>query len=502
MKKRYILLTIFLLVSSIFNYSCNAEDNSTENELIREPVVAGKFYPSSEDKLKDMIDNFLKRAPGNNGKREILGLIVPHAGYIYSGQVAACGYKSIKNKDYETVILIGPSHRVPFNGVSVWKKGYWETPLGRLEVDSELAEKLIEYNHNIKFFKTAHKKEHSIEVQLPFLQMVLDDFKILPIVTGTTGKPDSLLSEALLNSVGDKKILVIASTDMSHYLPYSRAVSVDRKTMEAMVYMNTDSLLKRKKAARESGISCVLCGFDAVTSTIRALKGAGADELRIINYANSGDVTGKKDQVVGYCSALITREIKKETGSTDLNKQQKEILINIARQTLRTWIRKGKIPEFNVNDKILNSERGAFVTLRNKETHKLRGCIGHLVGDIPLWKTIRRMTVSATRDKRFMSNPITPEELDEINIEISVLSPLKKINSPEEIVLGRHGVIVRKDDKMGVFLPQVAYETGWGKKEFLTRLCTEKAGLAGDAWKSPEVELYVFTAQVFSEIDF
>jgi len=237
-----------------------------------------------------------------------------------------------------------------------------------------------------------------------------------------------------------------------------------------------------------------------------ASQGLGYDKIKILKYANSGDTTGEKNKVVGYLSAVIYKEgarpvkaAAQKTGDLPmLTNSQRIRLLQIARESITSYVRDGQKKEFVEKDPGLNELLGAFVTLH--ENGELRGCIGNMIGREPLHQTIADMSVeAATNDWRFP--PLSRDDIDKIDIEISVLSPLKKVSSYKEIKIPGHGVLVRSGFKSGVYLPQVATETGWDREKFLTSLCGQKAGLASDAWKDPATELYVFSAEIFGEKD-
>ena len=269
-------------------------------EKIRFPVFAGQFYPENKKELEEVIKNFLKKAEVPEIKGEISGLILPHAGYIFSGQVAAYGYKAIAKKSFETVILIGDSHCERFDGVSVWEKGKWQTPLGEVEVDEELAEKILSQSQRFFVRDSAHLFEHSIEVQLPFLQMVLEKFKILPIIFGSENEDWEELAKTLSEIRKKKNILIIASSDLSHYPSYELAIEVDKKTIEAILTLNPQKFSQTVKDLEKkfSNVDTFACAQDSIKTIIEALKDKKAILLK---YQNSGDVfCSDKSQVVGY----------------------------------------------------------------------------------------------------------------------------------------------------------------------------------------------------------
>jgi len=480
----YFLILFFILS---FNFSLRAEE-------VKNPNVAGAFYPDNPQQLSSMIDSFLEEANPPSIKGEIFGLILPHAGYIYSGKTASFGYKLIKDKPYHTVIIMGPSHYYGFKGISIYPEGKFRIPLGDIEIDKEFTEKLLFKDKDIIFEPRAFEEEHSVEVQLPFLKKVLGDFKVVPVVMGYNDleilkRFVFLLKEA----IGQRKdILVIASSDMYHGYDYEFCSLVDNLTLSYLKNMEVEGLYKAILEGKAQ-----LCGAWPVLTLIMLAKELGHQKLEVLNYTNSSEVTGNKIKgtwTVGYSSCVIDNE---KTEADMFNKEQKKKLLEMAREAIEYYLKTGKRLEVNQpDDPVLSKNMGAFVTLH--KYGQLRGCIGNLIGEKPLYLTVIDMAVeSAVDDPRFP--PLKLEELKDIEIEISVLSPLERIDNPDKIILGKHGVLVRKGFRSGVFLPQVAEETGWSKEEFLSYLCSHKAGLPPYAWKDKDTELYIFTAEVFSE---
>ena len=484
---------------------------------IKPADLAGSWYPADKEKLSALLDGFLSAAHAQEISGDAIALIQPHAGLIYSGPVAAYGFKAAKNLDIKTVIIIGFTHRKRFGGVSVYNQGAFNTPLGQLNIDKEIANALIAQNPKIKFYPSAFDSENSVELQLPFIKKVFPEALIVPVAIGDQDFATAeILSDALYNVLKDKSgCLLIASTDMSHYLSYSDAIGRDKSTIDMLKRLSAEFLFRENISSGENA----LCGLYGVAAVILASRKLGADSIKILKYANSGDTTGDKSRVVGYVSAIIYKnkndkfpppEEKMINDNTDVQSEgdkkegtesmfthaERKRLLVIARQTIAEYLTTGKIKEFKESDPVFLEEKGAFVTLRKHGD--LRGCIGNIIGKGPLYKTVRDMAIeSAVNDPRFKA--VTKEELKDIEIEISILSvPAREFN-PANIVMGKHGVIVKKGFYSGVFLPQVATETGWSREEFLSNLCSHKAGLPSDAWKNKDTELYTFTAEVFSE---
>ena len=331
-------------------------------------------------------------------------------------------------------------------------------------------------------------------MQLPFLQIALSGFKIVPVVLGDCSLNDCKKIALLLKEAIGKRedVLVIVSSDMYHGYDYDEADKTDNLTLSAIKNLDSEGLYYGLRDEKMQ-----LCGgFGAVIALILA-RDLGHNKIAVLKHANSAEVTGNMKKgvwTVGYSSVAIDKPKEGEGGM--LNKSQRKRLLEIARSSIEAYLKTGNNPQPKETDPVLLKEMGSFVTLN--ENNGLRGCIGNLVGSKPLYLTVSEMAVeAATRDPRF--SPVTLSELKNIDIEISVLSPMEKISDPDKIQLGIHGVLVRKGFRSGVFLPQVATETGWSKEEFMSQLCAQKAGFSPDAWKDKSTEIYVFTAEVFSE---
>ena len=461
----------------------------------RKPSFSGSFYPSGRKELKSMIDKFLKSVSYKETieREKIIGLISPHAGYIYSGPIAAYSFKLLEGLDIKTVILIGRSHHGYFKGGIIDNREGWETPLGMVKIEKNIFTKLYK-KKNFFVDRNLIDCEHCIEVEIPFLQCVLKNFEIFPILVGDSSKENI---EKIANDIyevlkGDKNWIIVVSTDLSHYYPYDIAKQKDLLLLETLKTKNLNLLYKYLENRKIE-----MCGDAAVLILLKISEKFLNFEVKILNYANSGDTGGDKSKVVGYGAVAIIKKDKK--GGDMLTENQKKLLLKIARETLENYLSGKKLPELKIDDPVLNEKRGVFVTLHKKGS--LRGCIGYIEPIKPLYIAVREMAInSATKDPRF--EPVSYGELKDIEIEISVLTIPKKVKNADEILLGKDGVIVKRGFNQGVFLPQVAEETGWTKEEFLSYLCSHKAGLPSDAWKDPQTELYIFQAEVFSEREF
>lgn len=468
-----------------------------KSTIIRQPAVAGSFYSADAGELDKEISSLINQSERISAEGKLRVLIVPHAGTVFSGPTAAAGFKQIEGQDYKRVIILGVSHRAWFDHVAIFNQGEWETPLGKVEVDEDLSSVIIDKDTKIIADMAVHNEEHSLEIELIFLQKVLKNFKIVPILLSQTN--DELintLAQKIAQNLDDQTLLVVSS-DLSHYPPWKTAKEVDGKTIEAILSGKPEEFsqtIVKLESAGYPGVETAACGHDAIRVGLKVAEILGIN-FKKIKYENSGDVSGDKTRVVGY-AAIGGFGGKMASAAEQLDKKSQQEALEIARKTLEEYLINRKAPSITSPSQILNQPLGCFVTLRNNK--ELRGCIGEFEPKEPLAKVIQKMAIAAaTQDPRFP--PVTADELKEIKIEISVMSPKRKISNWQEIELGKHGVVVQKGMQAGTFLPQVATETGWSLEEFLAQLCTQKAGLPPDCYKDPTVTLYTFEAQVFEE---
>lgn len=470
----------------IFSHKSYGDSN------LKEPSVAGQFYSADPKVLSRDLDTFFSQSTVGPSQKMVRILITPHAGYIYSGAVAANSYKAAGLGQYSTIILIGPSHFFDFPGISVWKEGRFRTPLGEIPVDEQFANDLLKSNSSFSFRPDVYEREHSLEVQMPFLQKTFKNFKIVPILMG---RPDYKVCEHLAQSlkqlIGDRDdVLIVISTDMSHYRTGQVARGMDQKTLGIIKDLDPKMLWTQCLLGQAE-----LCGFTSVITALIYANEQNIKEVDVLKYAHSGDVTGDNERVVGY-SAIIFKKTDQEHNDSQLTLDQKKYLIQMARETIQTYLETQKTLEITETDPRLLKKEGAFVTLHKNGA--LRGCIGQIIGQEPLYLTVRDMAISAAmQDPRF--KPVDKDEFKDVDLEISVLSVPQRIQDVNEIQMGVHGVIVSRGSNHGVFLPQVATETGWGREEFLSQLCSQKAGLPAECWKDSSTTIEIFTAQVFGE---
>jgi len=268
---------------------------------IRRSSIAGSWYPGNPKVLHSDIEEYLKLAGEMDIHGEIMGLVAPHAGYVYSGGVAAYAYKAIRGKQYDTVIVISPSHRMAFPGASIYCRGGYETPLGIVPVNTEMSDTLINSSPLISDVVAPHVQEHALEIQLPFLQTVLGQFLLVPVIMGSQDrKTCESLAKSIYEAIGDRQVLIVGSSDLSHFHDYQRAVDIDSNVLQHLNKMDALGLLNDLRAGRGEA-----CGGGPAAVTMMVAKMMGADDSRVLHYANSGDVTGEKDRVVGYAAAVF-----------------------------------------------------------------------------------------------------------------------------------------------------------------------------------------------------
>jgi len=506
----------------------------TESPQIWEPQVAGRFYPASETALKDQIEGFLSKTPEQAFHGKPLAIIAPHAGYQFSGQVAAYGYSVIKNYEFNKVIILAPSHFMSgkrFRGVSILNVKHFKTPLGTMEVDRPACDYLLnntnqnssaEPSHKslalFGCYEGAYKGEHSLEAQLPFLQKTLQSFKIIPMLVGILINDDLDRVADAIRPLIDNKTLIVISSDFTHYgeyygyIPFKNNLEENIKKLDygafgKILSKDFEGLISYRK---ETGINA--CGIIPISLLLKLMPKEA--QGTILTYDTSGHQSNNFSFSVSYASIIFTVASEAKSGMYvpkektpetvqpyGLSKKEKSALLSLARDTLESYVKTGttgeaKLTEYSLTPR-LKEKCGAFVTL--KKHGELRGCIGHISPTSSLYQTIIENTInSSSKDGRFSA--VKADEIPDITIEISVLSIPRKIDTPETFCVGKEGIILQKGLVRAVFLPQVATEQGWDRTETLCQLC-KKAGLPQNAWKDSDTEFYIFTAEVFNERD-
>ena len=430
--------------------------------MVRPATQANRFYTGNPKELSEEVDSFLALHRGATVYHDVAALIVPHAGYYFSGNVAATAYMSIPaDKPYKRIFLLGPSHHEWLDGASVnTEADYYATPLGLVKVDHETALRLAKADHVFSYYPKAHDREHCLEVQLPFLQRRFG--------------------------------LFIVSSDFSHYPSYEDAYEVDAKTGKAIETGDVEqfiAVLEENARSGKRNLATSACGELAIATLMLMMN--NTYEVHHLLYQNSGDIDNHDhSRVVGYHAFAMVRATTSQTFS--LSDEEKRKLKEMALTSIQDSLDGQRIAEPTGLTKTLESKCGAFVSLHKQG--RLRGCIGHFGEDTALHEIVAEMArAAAFEDPRFM--PVTREELNDIDIEISVLTPMRRIQSLDEFQLHRHGIYIRRGYRSGTFLPQVADEVNWTKEEFVSHCAQDKAGIGWDGWR--DAELYVYEAIVF-----
>jgi AmmeMemoRadiSam system protein B/AmmeMemoRadiSam system protein A len=473
---------------------------------IRRPAVAGAFYPGDPVALSKMIAEFYSGIKKRPLAGKPLAVIAPHAGYVYSGKTAATAYKHLEGYRFDDVVVISPSHTVFFQGASVYNGDGYQTPLGVIEINQELSREIASIHPSVFLSNKGHtggsiRGEHALEVQLPLLQQVLGKFKLTAIVMGDQEETTCrALGEVTASVLSEREALIVASTDLSHFHSEKEARKLDGVIRHAMEAYDPDMLLSVLASGRGEA-----CGGGPVVAAMMATKKLGGDEVIVTNYTTSGEVTGDYSGVVGYLSAVIIskKEISRKNAATGavsrknedghLSEQDKGYLKDLARRAIGAELENKAFMPPEPDSKLLKEKRGAFVTLKTRGA--LRGCIGLIRAARPLYQAVAEMALEAAfNDPRF--SPLDKSEFGGLEIEISALSPLIRVQDVSEIQVGRDGLMVVLGGHSGLLLPQVATENGWDRIMLLEQTCL-KAGLPKNSYKEKETQVYRFTAEVF-----
>ena len=509
------LLTI--LTTIMMMNMCNGQTNKVP--MVRPATQANRFYTGDAKELSKEVDSLLALHRGEMVYRNVAALIVPHAGYYFSGNVAAAAYMAVpKDKQYKRIFLLGPSHHEWLDGASVnTEADYYATPLGQVKVDHVTAVALTEADSVFRYEPRAHDREHCLEVQLPFLQRFFtlhsslftkDVPPIVPIIISTNDfQKLKRIAEALKPYLTDENLFIVSS-DFSHYPKYEDACKVDARTGRAVESGDVEQFIAALEENARRGVrnlATSACGELAIVTLLMMID--STYEVKHLMYQNSGDAEeSDHSRVVGYHAFAIVRKSSQEFSlSEDEKRMLKEIALTSIKDSLRNEELRIKNEEFATAHSAAQSDSSFFIlhsSLKQKcgafvSLHKhgrLRGCIGHFGEDVPLHEIVAEMArAAAFEDPRFM--PVTADELSDIDIEISVLTPMRRILSLDEFELHRHGIYIRKGYRSGTYLPQVADEVNWTKEEFVSHCAQDKAGIGWDGWK--DAELYVYKAIVF-----
>jgi AmmeMemoRadiSam system protein B/AmmeMemoRadiSam system protein A len=471
--------------------------------MIRKTAAAGRFYPDEPEKLEKFVSAFLKEGASPAGR--CAGLLVPHAGYEYSGAAAGTALAYLNTAAIDTLVILATGHTMALSKGALLAEGSFDTPLGPVAIDEAFCRELLKEKKLFENSPQAHAGEHAVEVQLPFLRVLKGGaVKIVPILFNTD---DAALLEEAGRAIGramkTRKALFCVSSDLSHYPPGNIAEMSDRSVLLALRqamrnanpgYFHLANSLLLAKAAKH--LDTTACGQAPMTAGAAAALELGANDFELSCYTHSGKVSGDDSAVVGYGAGFFTEVSPKPAGGLELNAGMKKELLALARRSIEACLKTGKTAVQPLDPKPeFNQPAAIFVTLTIGG--ELRGCIGSLEPRGTLTDMVAAYACAAAlEDPRF--GPLTAAELKKVSVEISVLSPLERVPGAEAVKPGVHGVYVKSGGRSGTYLPQV-WEHFKNKEEFLSSLCLEKAGLAAGAWKEKSTALYVYTVDCFSE---
>ena len=492
------VFVLIILNFAMFSFSCSQDALDESMISTRPATVAGTFYPSNPDTLGRMIDEYLDNARDSGIEGAIRAIAVPHAGYVYSGWIAGMSYSAVRGREYDAVIIIGPSHSERFYGASIFDGEGYSTPFGVAEIDRDLAQLIEKESETVIISRNGHgwnssSSEHSIEVQIPFIQRVLPKVPIVPICMGSQDfRTIDQLAQAIIRGVKNsgKEVLIVASTDLSHFHKQSEAREIDKRFVESFErydYFKISLELAMRK--------CEACGGGPVAAAMIAAENLGATESKALHYASSADsprVNADTNRVVGYFAGLMFEGDDSFDILPDLNEDEKNILKKFAMNGVKKAVKDKELDNITIVPSSIKYPFATFVTI--KKDGRLRGCMGHTIAGRPLMDEVEETGwMAAAKDPRF--TPLKKAELDEIDFEITILSRFKRIFASEEVEVGKDGVYLRVGNASGLFLPQVAPEQGWDREIFLEQL-GRKAGLNDSAYLLPEAELYIFRAVI------
>lgn len=473
---------------------------------VRRPMVAGMFYPSNPIDLSRDLAAMYAAATKRALSGPVKAVIVPHAGYMYSGQVAAEAFKQLEGQQYDTVVVVAPFHGF-FKGVSVYSGGGYQTPLGVIEIDRKLSDAIADkvpdvYSSTVGHTGSGGRGEHSLEVQLPFLQIVLGkSFKLVAIVMGEQEESTiRAAAEAITSAVTGSNTLLVASSDLSHFYTQKEANRLDKVFEEAVAAYDPDRLIREIESGKTEA-----CGFGPVATVLQASKRLGGQGVEIIAYNTSGAVTGDFNEVVGYLSAAVfgSKAMTKQpatigkprsaTRDPEHTEEEKDYLKSVAREAVEARAHGNEYQLPPAPTQRLGEKRAVFVTITRRG--QLRGCIGLVQARKPLAEAVAEMAREAAfEDPRFES--VAVDELEDLDFEISILSPLKTVEDLGTIVVGRDGLMIKLDFHSGLLLPQVASEHHWDRTTFLEQTCL-KAGLPKNSYRDRNAQIYSFTVEKF-----
>jgi len=459
---------------------------------IRPPAVSGQFYPDNVLRLQDFLNEFLV-SPSLCDTAPVTALIVPHAGLRYSGETAAIAFSVVDPARWRHIVLIGPTHYRRFHGIAVAPHDSFRTPLGDVPVDTAVCNTLIAGDTLFEMNEDAHAPEHALEVELPFIQHLMPECPIIPLVCGDLTLDETRKAAAALDAALPPETLFVVSSDFTHYgerfdyVPFAEAEApedlpkLDHGAIDEIIRQDTNGFMRYCERT-----GATICGQRpiAIMLALHELRQAGGD-FELLHYTNTGEMLEDYSSTVSY-AAIVYRAAEAEDDLA-MNEEAVDVLLNVAHDAIASELANEEYRLPDTAPSYLYDKGACFVTLRLRGD--LRGCMGTLEAKEPLLENVGRNAVNAAfHDPRFPS--LTDTEFRDVDLQISCLTPRRSIASIDDFELGRHGIVLEKDGKSAVFLPQVAIEQRWDRETTMLHL-ERKAGLRAGSWRQ-DSRLYVF----------
>lgn len=487
-------LTLVLAVA------CSADDSAKTPVAKKTHACAGagRWFPGEVSALRDAVDGYLRSASAPIAGAPV-AVIVPHAGYQYSGATAGKAYALLAGASYKRVILLGPTHYERVYGASVLRADAYETPLGSIPVDPIARDALLACSA-VKEVPEAHRLEHSVENQLPMLQRAIGSFSMVEVLIGQLASEQRAALAKTIRGLLDEHTLLVASSDFTHYGPgYGYVPFKDRipENLKSLNQLAVQEIVQIDVGGWDSYLDKTddsVCGQAGIGLLLKVLEDDPHVRASLVAYDTSGNLTGDYKNSVTYASVAFWKQ------GAALTTDERKTLLRIAREAVVEYLRSGRAPSVDpalyALSPSVQAPGAAFVTLRNRGD--LRGCIGEISPSGPLYLSVVQNACNACRDPRFVRDPVTATEAKDLTIEISVMGPVRRLDDTGKVQVGRDGLIIERGSSRGLLLPQVPTEQGWDREQFLAGTCM-KAGLPTDAWKNPGTIIHRFSAEVFGE---
>jgi len=469
--------------------------NVYPDQPVRKAVLAGSWYPEDATELRNTIEQLMDNAHTDSLNEEIIGIISPHDSYSNSFETAAYSYAMVREQKYDVVVLIGPSHSPRFEGASVCTSGIWESPIGNLKVESAIARHIVGFDRKIRDSEKSYLEEQSLELQIPFIAACFGEIPIVPIAVGEQSVNNARrVADAIIAATEGKRVLLIASSNLSTHNILEEVISSDDNLIERIENINPEGLLYDIAGEKSEA-----CGAGAISVMLMAARDRGANEVRILNHFISRSNSFESSDMAGYLAAAIYRDRTKtaitfeDSEIPSLNRQDQDYLCKLARENILAALESRESTMEESDSQALHAKWGVYITLRIGG--RIRGCMGQMDPGKNLMDTVGEVAAAAAfGDPEY--KPLTKRELRYTDIEIAIVSPLKRVDKLGLIKVGGNGIYLKKGARSGLVLSQTAITEGWTRDQFLEAACSD-AGFGGGCWVDRDVEVFVFRSLVF-----